>query len=473
MTTPGMMERANNQSTALTPASGPPKLLQRYKTETALDLSSDVAHRSQTPPAQHTPGHVNCPACESVKHTLLSSITADLLFTEATEKYLALRSVAAMPGATRAHYIRPNTEEDYRQKLGAATLFFGQMKLGEIRWFHMKSYQAARVAGDPPFIRRRRPHEQPRPCPAKPKQVNQELRLVKKLMAMAGCWTKQDNEYFEYLQEEESDAERALTPEQQQRWLDVCRATPRFDLILWWSVASFDMLTSTNELRGLQLGHVNLDRRLVRVPWPAAKNRFRHRSIPVEDPECLWALDRLIARAYDLGARDPQHYLFPFKITRAKMSYPDRPMTESGIKKLWQEVREAADLLWFRPYDTRHTGATRMAENGVNPEMIMARLGHASHKMRMHYTHISEQAQRACLRGQPFQPIRALAPPPSWQPPKAPPAPPGYYYGAPPPASDPRYLMPPQPYAPPATPAANGPNCPWPPAEQWSPHHGR
>ena len=82
----------------------------------------------------------------------------------------------------------------------------------------MKSYQAARVAGDPPFIRRRRPQEPSRPCP-----VNQELRLVKKLKCMAGCWTTQDQEYFEYLQEEESDAKRALAPEQQQRSLDVCR----------------------------------------------------------------------------------------------------------------------------------------------------------------------------------------------------------------------------------------------------------
>ena len=139
------------------------------------------------------------------------------------------------------------------------------MTLGEIHWYHMKSYKAARVAGDPPFIRKRRPQEPPPPCPPKPKQVNQELRLVKKLKRMAGCWTTQDQEYFEYLQEEESDAERVLAPVQQQRWLDVCRSNQRFDLILWWSIASFDMLTSTNELRGLQLGNVNLQQRLATV----------------------------------------------------------------------------------------------------------------------------------------------------------------------------------------------------------------
>ena len=79
---------------------------------------------------------------------MLSSITADLSFAEATEHYLKLRSVAATPGAISARYIRPNTEQDYRQKLGAALLFFGEMTLGEIHWYHMKSYQAARVAGE-------------------------------------------------------------------------------------------------------------------------------------------------------------------------------------------------------------------------------------------------------------------------------------------------------------------------------------
>ena len=394
------------KETVVTPAI----LTQRNIVTSPRNLLFDVAPNSQIHTAQHTPGHVNCPACESVRHNLLCSISADLSFREATEKYMQLRSVAATPGAVSARYIRPRTEQDYKQKFVSTSLFFGEMKLGDIHWYHLKSYQAARTAGDPPFIRRRRPHEPAGPCPAKPKQVNQELRLVKKLKSMAGCWTPQDNEYFEFLQEEESDVERALTPEQQQRWLDVCRSSQRFELILWWSICSFDLLTSTNELRGLQLGNIQMQHRLVRIPWPASKNRFRHRTIPIESPECLWAFERLIARAYDLGARDPQHYLFPFKITRSKTCYPDRPMTESGIKKLWEEVRVAADLRWFRPYDSRHTGATRLAEAGVPTEIIVARMGHATDKMRRHYTHITEQAQRAWLR-HPLAPMRALTPP--------------------------------------------------------------
>ena len=87
-------------------------------------------------------------------------------------------------------------------------------------------------------------------------------------------------------------------------------------------------------------------------------------------------------------------------------------MTESGIKKLWEEVRHASGLTWFRPYDTRHTAATRLAESGVPVEVIMARMGHATDKMRQHYTHVTEQAQRAWLRpAAPRTPQRFMATP--------------------------------------------------------------
>jgi len=133
-------------------------VLQRNVLAPANAIFSDVAP-NQNPLVQHTAGHLDCPACLRVRQTLLSSITADLSSKEATEHYLKLRSVAATPGAISARYTRPNAEQDYRQKLGAALLFFGEITLGEIHWYHMKSYQAARVAGDPPFIRKRRPHE--------------------------------------------------------------------------------------------------------------------------------------------------------------------------------------------------------------------------------------------------------------------------------------------------------------------------
>lgn len=356
---------------------------------------------SSTPVKQliaHSLGHVDCQACNDVRARVTCSISADLSFSEAADRYLQLRSLAATPGALTARYIRKNTEKDYRSKLGSIALFFGATKLGDIHWFNMRAYQQARLAGDPPFVRKRRPHEEPSPCPAKSQQVNQEMGMLKRIKMRAGCWSDEDQAYFEYLQEEVNDVQRSLTPEEQQKWIDVCRLKPRWELVHWWTVAAIDTLTSTNELRGLRLGDVNLHHNIIRVPWAAAKNPFRRREIPLENPDALWAFDQLIRRAYDLGARSPHHYLFPFKITRSKEAFPDRHMTESGIKKLWQEVREASGLTWFRMYDTRHTGASRLAEQGVPTEIIVARMGHCNDHMRRHYTHISNQAQRRWLR---------------------------------------------------------------------------
>lgn len=341
-----------------------------------------------------------------------AGVTADLTFATAASQYLKLRSIPTTPGVKSGRYIKEGTEEDYAQKLGSAGLFFGDTRLSDIHWYNMRAYQEARLAGAEPFLRYRRPQDAksrtvngvvipPKgktPCTAKAKQVNQELRLVKKLKILSGCWTPEDEKYFEQLQEEESDDDRALTPEQHQLWLDACNSDQRWETVLWWSLVSFDLICSPGELRGVQLCGVKLHHQMVRIPWPCAKNRYRQRDIPIESPECIWALERILARARDLGSVDPQHYLWPFIITRSKKCHPETSMTESGLKKLWQEVREATGLTWFRMEDTRHTGATRMAESGMPAPIIMARMGHSNLKMQQHYQHISEQAHRMWLR---------------------------------------------------------------------------
>ena len=76
---------------------------------------------------------------------------------------------------------------------------------------------------------------------------------------------------------------------------------------------------------------------------------------------------------------------------------PSKPMSVSGIKMQWNEVRTAANLKWFRPYDTRHTAITRWAENGVQISDIMVMAGHINPRMTLHYTHICEQAKRKQL----------------------------------------------------------------------------
>ena len=93
-----------------------------------------------------------------------------MLFPDAARLFIQMQSSSATaPGSVAAYrrrYVRKNTEKAYERHASSLSLFFSDMTLGEITWSHMRAYQDARVAGDPPFIRRRRPHEKPEPCPA-------------------------------------------------------------------------------------------------------------------------------------------------------------------------------------------------------------------------------------------------------------------------------------------------------------------
>lgn len=322
-----------------------------------------------------------------------------------------MRSIDTIPGAVSARYVRKKTTLGYEDQIKSLDLFFHSMTLGDIHWWHMRAYQEARVRGSDPFLRYRRPQDKKShtvngvvipakgktPCPAKPAQVNQELGLLKRLKQFALCWTEEDDRYFKQLQRDESDVPRALTPEEQARWLDISRQRERWNVVHWYSIVAFDTCASTNELRGLRIGDVCLPQRSIKVPWAAAKNPYRQRDIAVESADALWALERLMARAYDLGVREPLEYLFPFRDHRF-VWHPDKQASIQFLKKPWDEVRAAAELRWFRPYDTRHTGATRLAENGTPVDIIAARMGHCGDRMRRHYTHISLQAQRRWLR---------------------------------------------------------------------------
>ncbi len=291
-------------------------------------------------------------------------------------------------------YIRPNTEHSYVQYIRTLNLVFAEQELGKIHFLHLREYQRLRVRGDAPFIRKRRPHDQePRPCPASPKKVNQELALLRRIMIYANCWSREHELYYRPLQESVPEIQRALSPKEQMVWLHTARAKERWNIIYWYSLLSLGTTMSTNELRSLRLGDINLEQRVIVVPPKGAKGRQRARTIALLTAEEMWAAAQILERARECGAVAMDHYVFPFR-DRRKPYDPTRPMTSSGLKKQWQEVREASGLLWFRPYDLRHTGATRDAENGMNPAVRKARMGHLTQRMQDHYTHISEQAQR-------------------------------------------------------------------------------
>jgi integrase len=341
---------------------------------------------------KHSRGHVNCPLCESVRANPLSSIPRHLPFEEAAALYLASRKIEGLPAGRRRHsgYLAINTEVSYAQYVDSLGLFFRGMPLHKIRECNLRGYQKARLCGEDPFIRPRRPKALPAPSPVKPKKVNQELGLLKLIMHKAHAWTKTLEENYEPLAEEESDLPRALSPEEQQDWLGAARSTPRLELIYWYSIFAIDTCMSTDELRGLRIGDLNLQYRTVTVQRGKVKSRAR--TIQLANADVLWAAERLLERARERGSVEYAHYLFPFY--KGRCDYPQRPMTSSGLKKPWGEVQAVSRILWFKQNGCRHTGITRLAEAGVPIAVIKQRAGHITDKMSAHYTQISESVQR-------------------------------------------------------------------------------
>ena len=351
-------------------------------------------------PLQHTLGHLECPACDELRNMYSRSLSDALPFCEAAEIYMRMRSIDATPGAVKsARYIKKNTIVHYERCIRSLNLFFGAMTLKTIHLGHIREYQLARLEGRAPFIRRRRPHEEPRPLPCKAGQVNQEIGLLTAILRRAKVWTDEMKEYYEQLQVDGEEKQRALTPEEQQRWLDVSAMQARWSVVHWYSVLAFDTTCSTNELRALRIGDVDLLHRTINIPWEGSKTRGRRRTIALESADVLFAAERLLERARDLGCVEPQHYLFPFGLRgKGERIDPTRPMTVSGLKRRWEEVRSATRLEWFRMYDTRHTGITRLAERGVPLAVAMSRAGHMSARMSEWYTHVSDAVQRKWMQ---------------------------------------------------------------------------
>jgi integrase len=332
----------------------------------------------------------------------LSRISASLSFSVASALWLESRSFSSVAGAVAARYIRKTTEHSYRQYVSSLNLFFGNLSLAHIHLGHLRQYQEARVSGSPPFVRKRRPNKnvEPAPCPVTPKKVNQELSILKMIMRRAGCWAQEMDDFYQPFREDQGEIQRALIPDEQRLWLDCCQLKEAWHVVGWYSVLAFETSMSTNEIRSLRVGDINLTARIINIPAAGAKNRFRQRTIPIHSADGLWAAEQLLHRASYLGARSPQHFLFPFRRPPAEFD-PTRPMTVSGIKRSWNEIRAASGLTWFRPYDTRHTAITRWAEGGIRPEIIRAMAGHVSERMMLHYVHICEAAMRKEFDGLP------------------------------------------------------------------------
>lgn len=297
-------------------------------------------------------------------------ISNDLTFDAAAQAWLVLMTFSGHRGS----YVAKRTLWDFAQYIRALNKFFAKVVIATIHLGHIRNYQVQRSAT------------------AGPNKINQELGLLVRVLKAANLWTQELEQHYRPLQHIEPDIPRALSPAEQKHWLGVTGSIDRLQLVYWYSILALRTTARTCEIRKLKLGDLNLETGILYVRSASKKTRGSLRTIPLTE-DAVWACERILERAKSLGSSGPQHYLFPFREKRDTFD-PARPMTESGLKKPWDEARTATGIAWFRQYDWRHTAITRLAEVGTPIQVIMSYTGQLTIKMVQHYTAISEQSKR-------------------------------------------------------------------------------
>lgn len=272
----------------------------------------------------------------------------------------------------RHRYIAERTLKSYTQYARALTGFFACTPMNEITLDHLREYQEARAS-----------------C-AGPNKINQEIGLLIQVLKCAGLWSTEREAAYEPLQYEAGEIPRALSSEEQDCFLSAASSQERWRVIYCYALVVLNTTSSSYEMRGLRLGDVCRGDGMIYVRW--GKNKYRVRSVPLLD-DGQWAITQLVERARALGARDPQHFLFPLRIGTGVWD-AGRSISDWGLVKPWKEVREAAGLPWFQINALRHTALTRYAEAGTPIEIMRAYAGHLSEKMTRHYIQIGEATKR-------------------------------------------------------------------------------
>lgn len=326
----------------------------------------------------HTPGHVECPACE---RTWISAVHIALdpkmTFHQASSLWLESRNFGE--GKMRARFLAPRTLQDYRSYVRMLNRFFAQIPLQSIHPGHMREYQLERA-------------EQ-----AGANKVNQEMATLIRVLRRANLWGREMQDAYESLQKPMVDTRRAMTPQEQEGLIATAASRDKHQLMYWYCLIALRTSANNKEMRYMRIGDVSLTEMRMRVQPGGAKNRFRVRTIALA-PDAVWAAQQLIYRAQMLcdAELQPHHFIFPFR-EAVNCWNPERPMSCWGLVKPWNALRTEAQLPWLRIHDLRHSAITRLAEAGVPLSVIMSMAGHISPKMTQHYTTISDQAQRAAI----------------------------------------------------------------------------
>ncbi len=335
----------------------------------------------------HTRDHVECPACRQANKALAltGAELAAMPFDDATTAWCLLRRQSAR--------LRERTHEATLGYLNSLGKFFGRLRLVDITPGHVRAYQIARKRN---ILRIEGADQHPWDDPVSNSYINHEIATLGLMMKFASLWHR-IKPYYSPLTVPKWSPRDVLTVEQEEALFKRLPQKPEAALAYWVAAITNNTTASGMELRGLRLKNLFLTDVIaeIYVPEDSVKNDSRPRKIAL-NTLARWAVMQCLKRAIRLGATDPDHYLFPFRLRR-NIYDPTRPASRFFLRKSWAKLQAATGFVNLKPHDLRHQCITAMLENGVQPETVIAIAGHVGRKMLEYYSHHRKQVKYAAV----------------------------------------------------------------------------
>jgi integrase len=288
--------------------------------------------------------------------------------------------------ATQDHQMASSTAERYRYSSFALLSFFGDKQLDKITTEEVERYKTSRAAEFKTVRSKDKKRIQTKQR-LRPATVNRELACLR---AMFNHAIKADvplrnpiSKTAAKVLRENNEQTRVLTYDEQEKYLS--KATPTL-----WDVAMLMLETGMRpeEVYRIRPENVHLDENYLFNPY--GKTRAAKRQIKLTET-AKSILTRQLKAAAERAAKtkDNGAYLFTCNADAT------RPLP--GIQSAHARALRESKVARFRPYDCRHTWATRAVQAGIDLVTLAAMLGHAKINMVLRYAHPTQEHQTTAM----------------------------------------------------------------------------
>jgi integrase len=244
---------------------------------------------------------------------------------------LLFKKAAAAWLETRRPFLSPRSFEDYGKYIETLALFFGELKLTEIAPDHLRAYQKIRMAR------------------AGGRRINQELGVIQQILKRIGRWQDVGFDY-QRLPEPKQSPGRALSDQEYARLFRVAQSRPEWEMAYLFAAISVNTTCGPKEVYTLRLRDINLEEGFLRVQPDGAKNAHRIRIIPL-NPIARAAIERVLELAGKRGSKQPDHYLFPFRVRgNGTWGIYDPTQRCKSCQGAWRKLLERAPTLRPSPH---------------------------------------------------------------------------------------------------------------------------